>query len=610
MSIIFNPENHSYLSNENETYISVTRLIGLYKPKFDQVSAALKASKNKKSKWYKIKPEEIVEIWRKESDRSIQLGNWYHNQREKDLLECNSITYDNTILPIFSCNYDEVGCKLSTPQKLEEGVYPEFLLYLPSAGIAGQSDRVTVANGKVDILDYKGLELSTPIPTPNGFKLIKDIQQGDVIFDGDGKKTTVNAVSEIHYNPCYKITFDTGDEIICDHEHKWVITQRTRKGKAAVVSYIEVEKTTEELYVDYLNKEKLRVACISDLETDHQNLPIDPYVLGVWLGDGAKAAGLITNMIPELWKEIQSRGYELGDDISNGSSGKAQSRTILGLYPKLKELGLLHNKHIPDQYLTASRKQRLDLLRGFMDTDGSYNRLRKRCVMVTGQWWQAEGLKTLVASLGWKPAIIKSKTSCTNCKDSTEVDAYHVGFTVKDENPFLVRNQDIIPRTVVKSRYRYITSIEKVDTVPTKCLAVDSPTHTYLATKSYIKTHNTNKEIKSQSFKDYEGISEKMLYPLNHLDNCNLNHYAIQLSIYMYIILKHNPEYVPGKLTLHHIIFEEDFDKDPYGYPIYLKDDHGNFIVKEVVPYNLPYLKDEVIQLLQHYKLTKHGPTI
>jgi hypothetical protein len=120
-----------------------------------------------------------------------------------------------------------------------------------------------------------------------------------------------------------------------------------------------------------------------------------------------------------------------------------------------------------------------------------------------------------------------------------------------------------------------------------------------------ILDYKTNKEIKATSFKNYEGISQKMLYPLNHLDDCNLNHYAIQLSIYMYIIIKHNPQYLPGKLTLNHIIFQEDFDKDSYGYPIYLRDNDGNFIVKEVIPYQVPYLKDEVMQLIQHYQLTK-----
>ena len=83
--------------------------------------------------------------------------------------------------------------------------------------------------------------------------------------------------------------------------------------------------------------------------------------------------------------------------------------------------------------------------------------------------------------------------------------------------------------------------------------------------------YKTNKEIKTEGFKNYEGITQKMLFPLNHLDDCNLNHYTLQLSLYMYIILKHNPRLSAGKLTLQHVVFEEEFDKDPYGYPLYYK---------------------------------------
>lgn len=63
--------------------------------------------------------------------------------------------------------------------------------------------------------------------------------------------------------------------------------------------------------------------------------------------------------------------------------------------------------------------------------------------------------------------------------------------------------------------------------------------------------------------------------------------------------------YTPGTLTLQHVIFEEDYDKNPYGYPIYLRDNEGNPIVKDVIQYKLPYLKDEVLNLLDHYKSTK-----
>jgi hypothetical protein len=109
--------------------------------------------------------------------------------------------------------------------------------------------------------------------------------------------------------------------------------------------------------------------------------------------------------------------------------------------------------------------------------------------------------------------------------------------------------------------------------------------------------YKTNKEIKMQSFKNWEGISQKMTGPCAHLDDCNYYHYALQLSVYLYMILKHNPQYRPGKLILHHITFEEE-GQDKYGYPIAKKDHEGNPIMKAVIPYEVPYLKTEVIAMI------------
>jgi hypothetical protein len=113
---------------------------------------------------------------------------------------------------------------------------------------------------------------------------------------------------------------------------------------------------------------------------------------------------------------------------------------------------------------------------------------------------------------------------------------------------------------------------------------------------------NYNKEIKAESFRNWEGISQKMLTPITHLDDCNLNHYNLQLSIYMYIILKHNPTFKPGKLVLHHIQFEEEDQKDEHGYPVMKKSPNGDFIIKNIIPYEMPYLKSEVMSVLMWYK--------
>jgi len=108
--------------------------------------------------------------------------------------------------------------------------------------------------------------------------------------------------------------------------------------------------------------------------------------------------------------------------------------------------------------------------------------------------------------------------------------------------------------------------------------------------------YKTNKEIKMKSFVNWEGISEKMLTPITNLDDCNFNHYALQLSIYMYIILKHNPKLKPGKIFLHHISFEIE-DEDKWGYPISKKDENGEPIVKDVDVISVPYLIDEVLSI-------------
>ena len=157
MSLIFNEEDHSYISLDGSEikWTSVTSLISKFKKKFDAKKVSIKVSKNKKSKWYNIEPEKIREIWKKESNRATTLGTFYHNQREADLCSLASIEREGVTLPVFPCEPIKDGKKVSSKQKLEPGIYPEHMVYLKSAGICGQADLVEVVNGKVNIIDYK-----------------------------------------------------------------------------------------------------------------------------------------------------------------------------------------------------------------------------------------------------------------------------------------------------------------------------------------------------------------------------------------------------------------------------------------------------------------------
>jgi len=119
--------------------------------------------------------------------------------------------------------------------------------------------------------------------------------------------------------------------------------------------------------------------------------------------------------------------------------------------------------------------------------------------------------------------------------------------------------------------------------------------------KVNIIDYKTNKEIKTKGFTNWEGITQMMSHPVNNLEDCHLNHYALQLSIYMYIILKHNPKLKPGRIFVHHVTFEIE-GEDNWGYPISKKDHNGSPIIKEVIPMSLPYLVDEVIGVLHYVK--------
>ena len=447
--------------------------------------------------------------------------------------------------------------------------------------VAGQIDVIAKKGNSICLLDWKGLPLDTEIPTLEGWSTIKDVQEGDTIFDKDGNPTKILHKSEVHHNPCYKITFDNGDTIVADHEHRWEISFSTSKNSKYHGEYRVQVMTTEEIanYLKNLPEKRTsydipKIVNPKPLNLENKNLPIDPYVLGCWLGDGSKQCGAITNETNNVLAEIQRRGYNLGDDIS--AENRTSTYTILGIYGKLKELNLINNKHIPDIYQRASYEQRLDLLRGLMDTDGYYNPKRKRFVMETSQEWQCYDFIKLLSSLGIK----STKFDIIKKLNGKEFHEYSINFSTKGLNPFLMRNQEIEYPTRDACSYRNIDKVELVETIPTQCLEVDSPSHTFLCTNKMIVTHNTNKKIETKSFFNTKTKSSvKMQYPLNNLDDVNYWHYAMQLSTYAWMMQQLNPEYEIEDLVLVHF------------------DHEGHMTV-----YHMPYLKKEVGLMLGYFK--------
>ena len=523
----------------------------------------------------------ILDAWDEENRKSCERGTKIHAELENSFYKKGK-DIDISKYQIggkFECIKDH------NVLDLENGIYPEYLISRVSPDgklrLAGQIDLLVKKGNKFIIGDWKGLPLDTEIPTLDGWSTIADLQEGDIIFDKDGNPTKILHKSEIHHNPCYKITFDNGDTIVADHEHRWEISFSTAKNSKYHGEYRTQVMTTEEIanYLENLPEKRTsydipKIVNPRPLNLENKELPIDPYVLGCWLGDGSKQCGAITNETNNVLGEIQRRGYNLGDDIS--AEDKTSTYTILGIYGKLKELNLINNKHIPDIYQRASYEQRLDLLRGLMDTDGYYNPKRKRFVMETSQEWQCYDFIKLLASLGIK----STKFDIIKKLNGKEFHEYSINFSTRGLNPFLMRNQEIEYPTRDACTYRNIDKVELVETVPTQCLEVDSPSHTFLCTNKMIVTHNTNKKIETKSFYNSKTKSSvKMKFPLNNLDDVNYYHYALQLSTYAWMIQQMDPMYEIEDLVLVHF-------------------DHSD----NMTVYHLPYLKDEVIKMLLYYK--------
>ena len=614
-NVAFVDKTHEYfdITDPNKKYISVTTLIHKYTRPFDsdfwskykalerlipkdswqiEKKSLLSSKKFDKEilKIYNIsetkfnkEQQNILDEWQKKNIESCRRGTKIHSMLENALYKAEK----NVSLKKFGIG-GKFECRKDYYElDLENGAYPEYLIYLEDGDfrLAGQVDLIVKQGNEITIADYKGLPLDTKIPTINGWSTIAELKEGDFIFDKDGNKTKILHKSEIHYNPCYKITFDNSSSIIADCEHRWLVSFKKNKCKKRPDGYEHVVMTSEEIYNYLKNNKKSETYYIpkilnpKPLNCEEKELPIDPYVLGAWLGDGSKAAGLVTQAKGSaVWDEIERRGYSLSsNDQHNPDRANVEMRTIYGLSTELRKLGLLNNKHIPDIYQRASFEQRLDLLRGFMDTDGYFHPKRKRFVMSTGQEWQKNDLVKLLATFGIKASVFKFLKKCNN-KSFT---VWDVCFSTDLFNPFLTRNQNIDSVGKMNCRtFRNIKKIELVETVPTQCLEVDSPSHTFLCTEEMIVTHNTNEKIDQKGgFDTVNRTTAKMLYPLNNLEDANFYHYTMQLSTYAYMLQKINPNFIIKDLILYHF-------------------DHNN---KETM-YHCDYLKDEVERMFSHYK--------
>ena len=335
---------------------------------------------------------------------------------------------------------------------------------------------------------WQAVSLNTLLPTPYGWIKVKDVSVGDLVFDEKGLVCSVTDLSPVFTDrECVDVLFDDGSVITADVKHLWTVEER---GKRKSNTYDWQIKT---LTTDQLIPKKHFIYVADPLELPEQSYIIPPYVLGAWLGDGTSAEPNITQS-PADWVELSEHLQFFGCTFSElHNKHTCVNVTLLGMRSKFKALNLLNNKHIPYAYVRGSKTQRLQLLQGLMDTDGSITSTGQ-CSFTTIIEEVAKGFSELLRTLGIKSTFCLRYREGTNVFDNAKAQ-YQFSFTTRlpvfrlsRKLAGLGKAEEQLRRT---KRYS-IKSIISVESEPVRCLTVNSESKLFLAGPGMIPTHNSS----------------------------------------------------------------------------------------------------------------------
>ncbi len=397
----------------------------------------------------------------------------------------------------------------------------------------------------------KLLPLDEVIATPEGWRSIGSLRTGDQVLGGDGRPCRVTGLSPIEPSPSlYRLTFDDGATIVACADHQWKTKTiddyrldppssihsgdgspcqcgcglLAKKGRRFIHGHHGRKVrtpdgwrivTTEEILRRGLyrvagarkkdgtrqREHRWRMPLPGPAHYSHRDdLAIHPYALGFWLGDGQRGAASVTvhqDDIAAVERCAALVGGSCPPDpdrrrphvlrVSLGPPTNTRSND--GFKAKLRYLGVLNDKHIPDRYLVADVEQRRELLAGVLDSDG-YCGPGGRIEFTNTNERLARQLLELVRSLGFKATWGEGRATIYG-RDSGP--KYRVGFSARVPVFWLERKRlaQVLGEPTGRISYRCVERIDPVVSTPGRCISVDSPDHTYIAGRDYVVTHNT-----------------------------------------------------------------------------------------------------------------------
>ena len=356
----------------------------------------------------------------------------------------------------------------------------------------------------------KMLALDTPVPKIDGsYTTMGDIVAGDVLIGSDGQPTKVLKAHPVQFpKRAFAITFANGDVIRAGGEHRWSVkvSDKYYKHKSP-----EFEKLpTERIYDLMQDGCHVHIPRIGNVDFNHTELPMDPYVFGAWLGDGNSHTNRFTTQDKEVKDAFNDWALEHDGYIEESvqqNSGKATTYQLVDTPFRriLKDLHCLKDsryeecknnvKHIPDIYLRAPFVDRLALLQGLMDTDGCIDK-NGNAIFCNSEPALINGFVALIESFGGKASINWNK-NVTTPSGRPARDHAHVIFAL----PYC-------PVTIGYKVQRWesnhkgnsfkhfckevaIKSIQEIPVEPMRCLTVDSDDELYACGHHMTLTSNT-----------------------------------------------------------------------------------------------------------------------
>lgn len=386
------------------------------------------------------------------------------------------------------------------------------------------------------------LDIETIIPLINGeTKKLKDIADGDVIIGSNGKGTTVTKAHQIEYpKQAYELRFSNGEIVKGGGEHLWTV-KVTKPHRRKLEKWHTVDGDT--LYAYLEQGYTVHIPRISRIDMqNNQELLIDPYCLGAWLGDGSSAGARFVSEDKEIVDRFSKAGFEVKLAAKQDNVGKATSYEIVGhtsgdksksLHTRLHKLNLLTRykgeKHIPQEYLTASYQDKLELLRGLMDTDGYIHQSKTVGVFTQTKGRLLDDVLLLLTSMGIQYFLKEKSVEYMNEQKQKGSGKFilstkpmvEVYFACLD-NPFYVSRKASKWKSPHKrTQIVKIESVKKCEKVLMRCLTVDSEDKLYAFGHYYTLTHNTATSIRAtvdssstRRLNIVRNISENLIKPL------------------------------------------------------------------------------------------------